>query len=223
VRQAGVRVAGKLIKPPGAVDSVVNIPGAGPHSYLYTNVTLVPAGSGLMNPNGPFTNGQEDFAFQDVVPGKYTLMALTRDAASDLTGPNQKAVFGLIRDVVIGDRDMDGFDLALEPLRDLEGEVTFGEGCKPAPLDIRTNGFSALSPSQATAVSGTDGKFVLRGLTTGRLNVNVSWQMSPGQQVQVSSIRLGERDVLKNGLDVPYQGTETLRIAIDCTNSGRRQ
>jgi hypothetical protein len=224
VRQAGVRVAGKLIKPPSAVDSVVNIPGAGPHSFLYTNVTLVPAGSALMNSNGPFTNGQDDFVFQDVIPGKYTLMALTRDAASDRTGQNQKPVFGLMRDIVIGERDMDGFDLALEPLRDLEGEVTFGEGCKAAPLDIRTNGFSALfSTYQVTAVSGTDGKFVLRGLTTGRLRFDVSWQMSPGQQVQVSSIRLGERDVLKNGLDVPYQGNETLRMVIDCTNNRRPQ
>lgn len=71
-RQAGVRVAGKLIKPAGAVDSVVDIPGSGPRSFLYTNVSLVPAGSALMNANGPFTNGQEDFVFQDVIPGKYT-------------------------------------------------------------------------------------------------------------------------------------------------------
>ena len=223
VRQAGVRVAGKLLKPPGAVDSVVNIPGSGPHSFLYTNLSLVPEGSALMNSNGPFTNGQDDFVFQDVVPGKYTLMALTRDAASDRTGQNQKPVFGLIGDVVIGERDMDGFDLALEPLRDLAGELTFGEGCLPAPLEIRTNGFSPIAGGQVTAVSGTDGKFVLRGLTTGRLSLNVSWQMSPGQQVRVSSIRLGERDVQKTGLDVPYRGDEILRIAIDCTNSGRRQ
>jgi hypothetical protein len=221
VRQAGVRVAGKLIKPPGAADSVVNIPGAGPRSFLYTNITLVPAGSALLNSNGPYTNGQDDFAFQDVMPGKYTLMALTRDMASDRSGMNQKSVFGLIREIVVGERDMEGVDLALEPLHDLPGEVTFGEGCKPAPLDIRTNGFQ-LSGGQVTAVSGTDGKFVLP-VTTGRLSLNVSWQMSPGQMVTVSSIRLGERDVQKNGLDVPYQGNETLRITIDCTNVGRRQ
>jgi hypothetical protein len=47
--------------------------------------------------------------------------------------------------------------------------------------------------------------------------------MDPGLRVQVSSIRLGERDVQKNGLDVPYQGDETLRIAIDCTNVRRPQ
>ena len=222
-RQTGVRVTGKLIKPAGTADSAVNIPGFGSHSFLYTSLSLVPEGSALLNNNGPFTNGQEDFVLQDVVPGKYTLMALTRDGASDPSGQNQKPVFGLIRDVVIGERDMDGFDLALEPLHDLDGEVTFGEGCKAAPMDIRTIGFSPVSPGQVTAVSGTDGKFVLRGLTTGRLNLDVSWQMSPGQQVQVSSIRLGERDVLKNGLDVPYQGTEKLRITIDCANGRRAQ
>jgi hypothetical protein len=223
LRQTGVRVAGKLLRPPGAADSVVNIPGSGPHSFLYTNLSLVPEGSALMNSNGPFTNGQEDFVFQDVIPGKYTLMALTRDAAGDRSGLNQKPVFGLIREIVVGERDMDGFDLTLEPLRDLAGEVTFGDGCKPAPLDIRTNGFHMLAGGQVTAVSGTDGKFVLRGLTTGRLGVDVSSRMDPGLRVQVSSIRLGERDVQKNGLDVPYQGDETLRIAIDCTNVRRPQ
>jgi hypothetical protein len=223
VRQAGVRVAGKLLRPPGAADSVVDIPGSGPHSFLYTNLSLVPAGSALMNSNGPFINGQEDYVFQDVMPGKYTLMALTRDAASDPSGQNQKPLFGLIKEVVVGERDMDGFDLALEPLRDLAGEVIFGEGCKPTRLDIRTNGFSPLAGSQVTVVSGTDGKFVLRGLTTGRLNVAVSSRVDPGQNVQVSSIRLGDRDVQKNGLDVPYQGSETLRIAIDCANVRRQQ
>jgi len=87
----------------------------------------------------------------------------------------------------------------------------------------KCNGGAETVVGQVTAVSGTDGKFVLRGLTTGRLNLDVSWQMSPGQQVQVSSIRLGERDVLKNGLDVPYQGTEKLRITIDCANGRRAQ
>jgi hypothetical protein len=174
-----------------------------------------------LNSNGPFTNGQEDYVFQDVIPGKYTLMALTRDVASDRSGMNQKAVFGLMRDIVVGEKDLDGFDLALEPLRDLAGEVTFGEGCKPAPLEIRTNGFHTLGES-VTAVSETDGKFVLRGLTTGRFDLNVSWRMDR-QIVPVSSIRLGERDVQKNGFDVPYQGDPVLRIAIDCANGGRQQ
>ena len=221
VRQAGVRVAGKLVRPPGAADSVIDIPGSGPQSFLHTNLSLVPQGSALLNSNGPFTNGQEDYVFQDVIPGKYTLMALTRDVASDRSGMNQKAVFGLMRDIVVGEKDLDGFDLALEPLRDLAGEVTFGEGCKPAPLEIRTNGFHTLGES-VTAVSETDGKFVLRGLTTGRFDLNVSWRMDR-QIVPVSSIRLGERDVQKNGFDVPYQGDPVLRIAIDCANGGRQQ
>jgi hypothetical protein len=221
VRQAGVRVAGKLIKPPGAADSVVNIPGSGLRSFLYTSVSLMPVGNALMSYSPPFANGQDDYAFQDVMPGKYTLMALTRDGTSDPTGVNQKAVFGLIRDIVVGERDMDGVNLALEPLRDLAGEVVFGEGCEPGPLEIQTIG-AQVAGGQATAVSDADGKFVLRALTTGRLSFQLRWKTS-GMWAPVASVRLGEQDVQQSGLEVPYQGDGILRIGVNCPNARRRQ
>jgi hypothetical protein len=220
LRQAGVRVAGKLIKPGGAADSLVTVPGNPPTSLLFTNIALVPHGVVPTNPNGPFTTAQEDFEFHDVVPGEYTLMALTRDAAAGF--PNQKPMFGLLREIEVGDRDMLGYDLQLEPLRDLAGQVTFGAGCQAAPLDISANGSSPVSGPPATVTTAADGTFVLTGLTTGKLHLNVSWRSQPGFPPRVSSIRLGKRDVLADGLEIPYLGNETLKIAIDCPTRGRR-
>ena len=222
VRQAGVRVAGKLIRPPGAPDSVMTLPGNLSHSMLYTNITLVPRRNALLNANRPFTTGQEDYEFPDVLPGQYTLIALTRDAATDLTGQAQKAVFGLTQEVEVGERAMPGFDLALQPLRDLAGAVSFGEGCKPVPLEIATTGFNQVGGGRGTAVSGADGRFVLTGMLSGHFGLSASWRASPGPGARVSSIRLGNRDVQKDGFDSPYSGDDTLRIAIACGASGRR-
>jgi hypothetical protein len=160
-----------------------------------------------------------------VLSGKYVLVALTIDASTDPLGHNQKPVYGFLQDIEVGNRDVVGFDVALQPLRDLAGEVTFGEGCKPVPLTIRPSGYAMAMPGEEPVVSGADGAFVLTRLTSGRFTVNVSWDSgpSPGPGAQVSSIRLGERDVQKDGLDVPYSGDGPLRIAISCTASGRPQ
>jgi hypothetical protein len=34
--------------------------------------------------------------------------------------------------------------------------------------------------------------------------------------VPIESIRLGERDVQKNGIEVPYTGNETLSVSVVC-------
>lgn len=223
VRTAGVRIAGKLILPPGALESAVQVPEAMPRTFLFTNIALVPVGNALMNSNGPFVTGSETFEFKDVLPGKYTLTALTRDAASDRTGINQKPLAGLTREIEVGKQDMLAFDLALEPLRDVAGEVAFGEGCKAAPLEIRAAGFNPVAGGHAKATSGADGKFVLTGLIAGSFQISASWVESPGAMLHVTSIRLGDRDVQANGLDAPYSGRDPLRIAVECSNNGRRQ
>jgi hypothetical protein len=69
---------------------------------------------------------------------------------------------------------------------------------------------------QAETVSGADGKSVLRGLGTGRFTVSVS---SPGGMVAVTSIRLGDRDVQRDGFESPLADDEPLRIDIACGNS----
>jgi len=221
LKLAGVRVAGKVIKPPAAADSLVDIPGTGPQSFLYTQIALVPQGSPLLNPSAGSSIGRDDFELKDVLPGKYTLMALMRDASTDRTGPDQKPVAGLIRQVEIGQQDMLGFDLTLEPLRDLPGEVTFAAGCEAAPVAIHTYARGPFYGRQVEATSGADGKFVLSGLTTGNLQISVSPLHPPGPPARLSAARLGDRDVLAHGLDVPFAGDDPLRIKVDCASNGR--
>lgn len=214
-RQNGIHVAGRLIKPAGEESSS--------GSLLFTNIVLVSDQNYLTNANGPFTTGREDYEFTDVLPGKYTLMALTRDATSDPFGGNQKPLFGLVQPFEAGDRDMSGVDLALQPLRDLAGAVTFPEGCTPFPVRIDAYSRSPIAVGQAEAVSGADGKFVLHGLVPGKFTVSVSNSSGPGQPVRAASMRLGDRDVQKDGFEAPVSGDEPLRIDIPCGNSGRQR
>jgi hypothetical protein len=209
-RQSGVRVAGRLVKPEGE-----EYP-SGP--LLYTSVILVPQQSYIQNGNGPFVTGWDDYELNDVLPGKYTLMAVTRDASADPYGGNQKPVFGLTRPIEVGDRDMSGVDLVLQPLRDLAGAVTFREGCTPFAVRISLQSIgNPLAWGQTEAVSGADGRFVLHSLVMGKFTVSVS---SSGRRVRAASIRLGDRDVEKDGFEAPLSGDDPLRIDIACDNSG---
>ncbi len=213
--QDGIHIAGRLVKPEGA-----EYP-SGP--FVYTNITLVPEQNYLTNANGPFTTGRGDYEFHDVLPGKYTLMALTSDVSSDPFGGNQKPLFGLTQPFEAGDRDMSGVDLVLQPLRDLPGAISFPEGCTPFAVRINAHSFNALGAGQAEGVSGTDGKFVLRGLVTGKYTVGVSSGTDPSnsfQPVRVLSMRLGDRDVAQDGFEAPVSSDQPLRIDVACRNSG---
>jgi hypothetical protein len=219
VRRTGVSVAGRLTMPPGAADSTSSAPEGATH--LYTSLALQPPRNASMNPNGPFTSTRKDeFEFSDVVPGKYTLWALTRDASTDLYPANQKPLYGFVREIEVGERDVTGLDVALQPLRDLPGAVTFADGCSPVPLTIRAVNHGPIAAVQVTAATGPDGRFVLSGLTSGQFGIYVSWPPSAAPRTGVASIHLGSRDVLKEGLDMPYSGDENLQIAMQCAAGG---
>jgi hypothetical protein len=57
---------------------------------------------------------------------------------------------------------------------------------------------------------------VLRGLGTGKFTVSV---FSSSLMVGPVSIRLGERDVEKEGFESPLSGDEPLLIEVACANS----
>jgi hypothetical protein len=216
VRKSGVHVAGRLIKPPGVEGS------AGP--IVYTNVALVPEQNPLLSANGPFANGRDDYRLDDVLPGRYVLMALSSAASTDPFGSNQKELFGLIRPIEVGNGDVDNFDLTLAPLRDISGTVTYREGCTPAPLHITALNRSPLGWRQPETISDADGKFVLHALTTGRYNFSIFAEAGPGRIMPpVISIRHGARDVLKDGFESPYAGDEPISITVGCQNPGRPQ
>jgi hypothetical protein len=208
VRQGGVRVAGRILG--------VRSEGAAPDSALYTNVMLVPENNPLLNANGPSASGRDEFELKSVLPGKYRLTAATYRSSTNWTGGMPKAEFGLMRDIEVGDNDMLGVDLTLQPLHDLAGIVTFHEGCKPFPIEIQVSNTGPIFGEAAKARPGPDGKFVLSGIGPGISRVNIMDPSYLGMAVPIESIRLGERDVQKNGIEVPYTGNETLSVSVKC-------
>jgi hypothetical protein len=214
LNQSGVHIAGHFILPSSAPGN------AGARQF--TSVALTPVNNVLMNSEAPATQGQDNFEFQDVLPGKYTLTALTRDAIA-VPGPNQKGVFGLTKEVEIGQQDIAGFDLTLEPLKDLAGTVAFREGCAAAPVTVHLQGFNPLGGGSTQATTDSSGRFVLSGVPPGRFSLVVRSESNPGPLVVVSSAQRGGRDVLKDGLEGPVKGDDALNIVVDCRNPGRRQ
>ena len=71
------------------------------------------------------------------------------------------------------------------------------------------------------AVSGADGRFVLSRLETGRFTLHASPLSEPWRQGGAVSVRMGDRDITADGFEVPYSGSEPLRVHIDCSSSGR--
>ena len=208
--QAGIRIAGRLVKPAVAED-----PGK---PLTYTSVALMPEPNPLTGWNGPTTAATDDYVFNDILPGKYTLLAVTREISMDLLAGVQKPVFGLMRTIQAGDTDMDGVDLVLLPVRDLTGAVTFPDGCTPLPVTIRLDSMSPVSTGPVEAVSGADGNFAFRGMGAGKYTVSVS---SKNQIARVTSMRLGDRNVEKDGFEAPLQGDDPLLIDVSCDSAGR--
>src|ERR1017187_3301566 len=188
---------------------------------VYTNVALVPEQNTLLNANGQFANGRDDYRLDDVLPGRYVLMAVSRETSTGPFGGNQKELFGLIRPIEVGDGDVDNFDLTLALLRDISGTVTYRQGCTPAPLHITAQNRRGLGWRQPEAISDADGKFVLHGLATGRYYFSLFQEGGSGRAMPpVISIQQGARDVLKDGFESPYAGDEPMRITVGCENPG---
>jgi hypothetical protein len=217
VRQTGFKVAGRLIFPPDPPRSAAK--------FRYTNLVLVTQQNYLDNPNGPFTMAQDDrYEFGQVLPGKYVLTALTRDVvASTNLASDQHPVFGLVRSIEVGDRDLEDVDLELQPLSELTGTVTFATGCTAEPVRIRVSGSNPVSHTHADVVSGTDGSFVLSGLTPGHLTISITPVQNAVPTGFSSAVRAGTRDLLKDGFDFPLQSNEPLQVTVNCGKTRRPQ
>jgi hypothetical protein len=216
VRQTGVRVSGRLILP--------SEPAPAPTAYRYTNVALTPSPKILLNSNGPFTNtnaAEDGFELKDVLSGTYILTAATREGFRDQpSGGDQKPIFGMTRQIVVGSSDMDGLDLELVPLRDVSGTVTFAEGCTRVPVTVLAQVDPIFIRPNHVVVDSADGSFVLSGLGPGRVTVSASQSGGPRGRTQATSIRLGESEVLDTGFEFPLKSDQPLTIDMGCGQNG---
>ena len=213
-RQTGVRVAGRLLKPTRDESAAA--------SYSYTNVTLVPEQNSLANANGLFTISRSDrFELTDILPGKYRLLAVTREQ-HDVLGGDAKIVLTAARLIEVADKDVEGLDIELQPSRDLLGVATFTEGCAQVPVRIEAHAFGPLASTVGSVVTGSDGKFVLSGFPPGHISLNISAIPAALSAARPISATLGDRDVLQDGFDYPFAADAVLRIVMGCANGGPR-
>jgi hypothetical protein len=210
LKQSGVSVSGQLLGLPAS-------------KSLYTRMALKPVNSNAVNPDSPFTSAEKDFAFTDVLPGRYTLYAQTEDAMSDPVNPNRKPLFGLVKDVEIGSQDLAGFDLTLQPMKTLTGQVEVAGNCA-LPAYVQLQGSTPLGFGQVEGPIASDGTFELTKVPAGRYNkVMVSRTENPLGPMSVVSAIKGSRDVVKEGLESPWQEDQILKIRVACSDQGVRQ
>ncbi len=211
LRQTGVSVSGRVMGPPVS---------SGPFG-LYTRLALVPEQSAVLNPDTPFVTARADFEFEDVLPGRYTLFAVTEDPSSDPMGANRKPLFGLVKDVEIGAQDMAGFDLNLAPIKNIAGTVEISGACSQLPLLVQLHGRNPLSPAPVEAAVGPDHQFVLTNVPAGRFALSVG----AGQQstVHLTGATRGTHDLMKEGIESPSQDDEPVKLTVACRSQGGRQ
>ena len=210
VRKAGMHVAGRLIEPAGAVPAGARID---------TVVTLTPDHSRMLNLASPFARSQdEDYRIDEVLPGKYLLTAVSRNISADPFGANQNPIFGMIREIEVGDTDMDRVDLELRPIRDLTGRVTFDKGCEAIPMRVQILGLASFTPGQSETTTDEDGNFVLHAVPPGRYMVSAypDSEMLRGTIPSVISMRQGQRNLPENAFDAPWTGDDPLEIVLGC-------
>jgi hypothetical protein len=206
ISQPGIHVSGRVVIPPH--DPTV----AG--MQIFTHVHLHPNGGGLFTrASGNTTVTADRFEMADLLPGKYTLMAETEQMSADGTGRNRKSLFGMQREVEIGERDIADLDVELQPLTDVTGKVTFDEGCAAGPVPVHLSGGGMMGIQQYSAVSGADGTFAFGTFHPSPLSLSVG---APG----TSTVFLGDREITKTGFEYPAPAPEPLRIVVHCGTGG---
>jgi hypothetical protein len=208
VRQSGVRVTGHLSQLPSTESAA-------------TQVRLVPQERYVSHPSLPITTTTNDrFEILNVPPGKYILGALAQTPGNPPQGG--KPVLGAMQDIEVGDRDLAGVEVALQPLPDLAGTVTFAEGCTPVPIRMRPISLALTFMAADEITPAANGAFLLKRLTPGRYTFNAQ-SLVDFRRLPVTSVRLGGSEVPKEGLDVPFTAGGTLHVILGCAAAGGPQ
>jgi hypothetical protein len=205
IRQAGIRVSGRV-----AVPSHDPPP---PGMQIVTRVYLASHGGLLQNSSISSTVTADRFEAVDLLPGTYTVLAETLQMSTDVPARNAKVLFGTLRQVQIGERDISGLDLELQPLPEVTGRVTFADGCTAAPVGVDLQSMSVVAFTQHSAVIGPGGAFAFGTFAPGTLFISAT---GPGQ----ASVFLGDRDITRSGFDYPTPAPQALRITMSCASGG---
>ena len=210
IRQAGVRVAGRLSVPGGVSTSA--------DARMLTRVDLVAEEGRRRDPNsgGAVVRGQE-YEFKDVLPGKYLLRATSYEREGGVRyGGGRKPLYGVLRVVEIGSIDVSGLDLALQSLPDIHGVVTFAEGCAPVAVKVQATSSLGWSIQPSATVDAPDGTFALSRVEPGPARLNASSFLPSAPTYWVVSMTLDGRDIRYREFDAPLPDGAVVRITMGC-------
>jgi len=208
IRQAGVRVSGRVIEPvdsPKARSILVR------RSIVVTPSDAPLLGAGVM----PGFDEKGAFDLKDLLPGRYVIEAATTDQ-TDFGNP--RTLLAGRRTIDVGDKDVDGVEIAMQPPFDIQGAVVFGENCPAVPVSILPRAESRLGNVAQQDIAGA-GSFTLPGLIQGKYTLAIvprPSRTSAAYRYSVASATLGDREVLQNGFELTGQPPGALRISIAC-------
>ena len=201
VRAAGVTVSGRAL----------HLPPPGSDPPLSTFVAMWPQGEAfpLSVSSATVTGGH--FELKDVLPGRYVLAALTIKMPHQGPPGEDANTLGAERVVEVGDREVAGLQIAVQPVRDMKGVVSFENGCPAVPLAVSI--FQPVNrPIRADA--GADGTFVLHRVPPGVYGLIL---VRNNIRIPPTSVLLGNRKVDAGAAFVVNGKTPgPLRIRVGC-------
>jgi len=123
------------------------------------------------------------FAFADVLPGRYTVLARTRVPAEPATPRGQPQILWASADISVDGDNVSGLVLALAPGMTIAGQIQFDGTSLTPPTDrsaVRVTlqpvlSGDAVSVLPAGATVDANGHFVLTGVTPGRYRLSASF------------------------------------------------
>lgn len=201
VRAAGVTVSGR----------VRGLPPPGGDRRMATWVALWPEGEAHPRSVGSAAVTGGRFELKDVLPGRYVLAALTAETRHP-SAPPDVATLGAEQVVEVGGRDVDRLKVAMQPVLDMKGAVSFENGCEAKPLVVFIGQPGIGGPIHAD--TAPDGTFVLRRVPPGVYRLAL---IRDDLNLRPTSVSLGNRKVDADAALVVNRKTAgPLRIRFVC-------
>jgi protocatechuate 3,4-dioxygenase beta subunit len=190
LRRRGVRVRGKVIGPGGAP--------AGP--FVLIGIQSDPMQIGVGEHRSAIARGANgEFELAQVLPGKYVITAQA--------GLSENQREHARKSLEVSDADVDGIVLTLAKPQKITGRVLVPEGRSVPQGLIVMLGQRERLDSQAGGVGevSREGTFRLESVVPGDYDVLIGSTIR-GDDLYVNAIRMGDLDVLAEGLQVPGAG-----------------
>ena len=194
VRQGGVKVSGRILGSP--------VPAP---QGLRESAGLLPMTVGGSGAVAEVRDGR--FAIWNVLPGKYVLYATRQDGAN----PSEHNILASVRRTIeVAVDDLEGIDLSLAPLPEVEVQVAFESGCGAVPVvvqltsDLRNLWRLHVEPDERPRLQ----------LVPAFYQIHV--QPESASRIFATSARLGEAEVLANRFEVTPETKGALRITMNC-------